>query len=697
MAHIRSHINSKHLLLSGFLFSSIILSAISIDSLKIVFEKAKNISDKINAGTEIIRSYQGNHDSVVFYTEKILKTWHDQKNEFALAQTYCVLTRVFCEEGRFEKAKEYGQRSIDIGTKSNNDSIIAKAYINIGFTHYTEGDFEKATENYFTSLKYSEKSKHEKLAAAAFNYLGLTFSTKPNHDYKKALEYLFKALDIDRKTNNTKDLGYVLLRIGGIYSWQNDFDKALKYFDQSARLADSAHITDLQKWNLEFAADIYSKKKDYKTALPLYFKSLRLSLIINEIPGIVGSYINISDVYKKTGDYQNAHLYIDSAYFVCLKFKTHSVFSRIYWCKSGIFEKQGDLKNAFDYFKKGVRAKDSVFSEKNSNNINELETKYETEKKEKQLLEKSGELKLQKAESEKQQAQRNAFIVGFGIVFILLAFIFRGYRQKQKANEIIHSQKRLVEGKNKDITDSINYAKKIQEAILPAKALKYRIFPSAFVLYQPRDIVSGDFYWFGEQNGKRLIAAVDCTGHGVPGAFMSMIGNAFLNEIVNEKGITKPSEILDQLNELVITSLKQNESENKDGMDISILSFDMKNKTVEFAGANNPCWHIRGQKISETKGDKKPIGSFGKNDVLFTNHQFELQSGDSFYIFTDGYADQFGGKNGKKFMYRQLQETFLSIQNEAMLKQEELLLTKFKEWKGNLEQVDDVLVIGVRV
>jgi serine phosphatase RsbU (regulator of sigma subunit) len=270
--------------------------------------------------------------------------------------------------------------------------------------------------------------------------------------------------------------------------------------------------------------------------------------------------------------------------------------------------------------------------------------------------------------------------------------------------EVVH-QKKIIEEKNKDITDSINYAKLIQEAILPSKEIKYRIFPKSFILFQPRDIVSGDFYWFSEKNGKRIIAAADCTGHGVPGAFMSMIGNSFLNEIVNEKGIIQPSEILNLLRANIIKSLNQSNAENvsgairqvQDGMDIALCMFDENNNTVEFSGANNPVWIIRNGELKEYKGDKQPIGLYSGEAKPFTNNTIKLEKGDSVYIFTDGFADQFGGKAGKKFKYKQLMELLISIQEKEMIEQENILARTINEWKGDIEQVDDILVIGIKI
>ncbi len=259
-------------------------------------------------------------------------------------------------------------------------------------------------------------------------------------------------------------------------------------------------------------------------------------------------------------------------------------------------------------------------------------------------------------------------------------------------------QKEVIEVKNKEITESLVYAKRIQSAILPDIKLIYKTLDQSFILYLPKDIVSGDFYGFAQKNGKVIIAAADCTGHGVAGAFMSMIGSALLNQIINEKGITTPSKILDELNDGIIQSLKQKESDSNDGMDISVCAFDLGNNVLEFAGANRPLWLIRNGLIDVYKPDKFPIGGLQvERKQKFSEHKILLQKNDSVYLFSDGFADQFGGERGKKLMTKKFKDTLLAIQNLSMREQENYLKQLFETWKGNNEQVDDVLVIGIRV
>ena len=301
------------------------------------------------------------------------------------------------------------------------------------------------------------------------------------------------------------------------------------------------------------------------------------------------------------------------------------------------------------------------------------------------------------------------YILSFiGFVYAAITVSTRGLQIiiKEKTANIVR-QKEEIEEKSKDITDSINYAQKIQEAILPSSQEITKHLPHHFVLYKPKDIVSGDFYWFSSRNGRTLITAADCTGHGVPGAFMSMIGNSLLNEIVNEKGETKPSEILQKLKMGVIKSLSQTgeAGTQKDGMDIALCSFDLDKYQVEFSGAFNPLLRIRNEELLETRSDRMPIGIYSDDGGQeFTNHTFEMKKGDVYYIFTDGFVDQFGGPKGKKFMGKRFKSLLMEIHKKPMREQMDILDTTIEDWKAHqmsngtaYEQIDDILVIGVRV
>ena len=267
----------------------------------------------------------------------------------------------------------------------------------------------------------------------------------------------------------------------------------------------------------------------------------------------------------------------------------------------------------------------------------------------------------------------------------------------ERTAEVTH-QKELVELKNREITDNINYALRIQSAILPDINLIYKTLEESFILYMPKDIVSGDFYAFAERARRVILVAGDCTGHGVTGAFMSMIGSSLLNQIINERGVSSPGEILTQLNAAVIATLKQQENHSNDGMDISICAFDLPNRTVAFAGANRPLWLVRGNQLLTVKPDKYPIGGLQMDlDRKFTETIVQLQPQDTVYIFTDGFADQFGGEKGRKMMTAKFKEVLTAAQQIPLRKQETYLRQFFENWKGEHEQVDDVLVIGVRL
>jgi len=281
----------------------------------------------------------------------------------------------------------------------------------------------------------------------------------------------------------------------------------------------------------------------------------------------------------------------------------------------------------------------------------------------------------------------------------LLAFLIlfsRTYSYLQLQQSRIESKNKEVEAQKEEIIASINYAKRIQEAILPSNELIKEYLPNSFVLFKPKDIVAGDFYWMDSKDEKTYFSAVDCTGHGVPGAMVSVVGYNGLNRAVKEFNLRHPAEILDSLNLSVEETFEKGRSDIKDGMDLAFCCLDNKARTLEYAGANNPLYYIRNGELEEIKPDSQPVGKHERRKP-FTNHVLNLKEGDCIYIFSDGFADQFGGENGKKFKYKQFRELLLSNHGKPMEEQKQLLDESIENWRGELEQVDDICVIGVRV
>ena len=253
---------------------------------------------------------------------------------------------------------------------------------------------------------------------------------------------------------------------------------------------------------------------------------------------------------------------------------------------------------------------------------------------------------------------------------------------------------------NRDLVDSIVYAKQIQEAVLPEQSIMQKYFPNSFLIYEPKNIVSGDFYWFAEQDDKLIVAVVDCTGHGVPGAFMSVMANNFLNSIVYAKGISEPAEILNELNINIRKSLKQDKegSTSRDGMDIAICSIDKKSGKIMFSGANRPLFYLKDNTLGIIRGDKYSIGGLQEmNTKNFTTHELYMNDVDDIYLFTDGYMDQFGGTKEKKFLCKRFRQILSLICNRSMHEQKKILLDTFVKWKGKMEQTDDICILGIRL
>ncbi|MFI5204006.1 MAG: PP2C family protein-serine/threonine phosphatase, partial [Flavobacteriales bacterium] len=304
------------------------------------------------------------------------------------------------------------------------------------------------------------------------------------------------------------------------------------------------------------------------------------------------------------------------------------------------------------------------------------------------------------AQIDKEKTERYALYGGLGLIVVFSIFMVNRFRVTNRQKKIIEEQKLVVEEKQVEVMDSIKYAKRIQDALLKEENHISDHLPEHFVLFKPKDIVSGDFHWMLEKEDFIYLAAADCTGHGVPGAFLTMLGTSYLNEITAHMDKPLPADILNLLRDKFIRELSQHgkEGETKDGMDISLLRLNLKTNQLDWAGANNPLWIIRKEaaEVEEIKADKQPIG-YHTNPRPFVSHAVQLKKGDSVYVLSDGYQDQFGGDKGKKFKASNLKSLIFEMRNATMSEQRDRLNQAFENWRSGFEQVDDVCVIGIRI
>lgn len=607
------------------------------------------------------------------------------------------------------------KKTIDVAKQAKKPGLEANAWTGLGRTYYMQDEYPSALDCFLKALDLYELVNDTKEVASALGNVGLVYSRQKN--LPKALEYQLKCLEVEKKNGNLAGVAGTLDHIGTVYKKMHDYGKAIEFYTAALKISDSLRHEQNMGVTLHNLASVYEEQEDYVKALDFYNRSLAIKTKMNNQQGIMATLHNIGVVYSETNRILEALNTLNRSLALANELKSRDYKKYNYYSLSKLYEKAGNLRVALDYRDKYEAIKDSIFNEETTRQVAELQARYETDKKEKEIKLLNQEKQIQEAELIKRNAevtkknmQRNFLLTGIGLMLVLSTITFRAYTQKKKANgelslknaEIIQ-QKQTIEEKNRDITDSINYAKRIQSAILPPHDEIARAVKEFFVLYRPKDIVSGDFYFFAETGDKLIFAVADCTGHGVPGAFMSLIGNDILNQLILEKGITTPAELLARLHDGVRTALKQSETNaasNNDGMDIAICSLDRQTNEVQFSGALRNLFVLRKgkQEVFEFKADKQSVGG-ARSDIRkeFTNHVIPMNSGDSFYMFSDGYADQFGGDSGKKFLSSRFKESLRQVRFLKMKEQEKYLSDTFDKWKGENEQVDDVCVFGVRV
>ncbi|HLC83178.1 MAG TPA: tetratricopeptide repeat protein, partial [Bacteroidia bacterium] len=607
--------------------------------------------------------------------------------------------------GNNDKGIFFYSLSSQITKLLKDDDGLASSCNGLGIIYSREGNYSKAIEEYLSSLSSYERMNDKDGISIAYNNIGLNYERQAQPE--KALDYYQKSLK--RKLEIGKPLGIAQakINIGNIYISLKKYDSSLKFFNEALEIQKELNNSTLEATIINSIGIIYQEQQKYDAAVGYFMKALVIRNKIGDKYGANDIRNNLAIINNIQGKYPKAIEYALESYDAAVEMQNLELVKQSPQTLSSSYEKSGNSNDALKYYKIYNAYKDSVYNKENTEKSIQAELKYEFSKKaEKENLAREKQELEQKEAVKRQTIIRNFLILGFVLLLIVAFLIYRNLKQKQKANNQlqfaysqIEEKSNLLEEKNKEVFDSIKYAKRLQEAILPNNDFIKKLFPESFVFYKPKDIVSGDFYWFEHWGNKKMFAAVDCTGHGVPGAFMSIVGYNLLNQAINEHGLTKPNLILNELNKGITKTLKQTfeDSAVKDGMDISLCSYDEKTNVLEYSGAFNSLWLLRDNAIVEIKADKQPVGLFlGEELKSFTNQEIPVKKGDIFYVFTDGYADQFGGPKGKKFKYKQLQNILLANASKTMDEQKNILENSITSWQGNLEQIDDILIIGVR-
>ena len=584
--------------------------------------------------------------------------------------------------------------------KVKSIKFMAAACNSQGISFHIQGDYYNAINYYNKGLKIAENGGDKKLEANALNNIGIIYKEKA--DYEKALYYFKKSFRIKKKIKDERGISNSLGNIGGIYASKGEDGPALDYYNRGLRIQERLGNKQIISGFLNNIGSLFANQGKYDKALDYFERALALKIETNDKRGQSSTLNKIGNLKYKIGEFSQSLFYNTRAYNLAVEVGVMSEKSEAAKSLYIFYKNSKNYVKALEMYEVFTVARDSLNSKSDEQEIIRQEYKYEYEKQ--KTIDDAKNEKL--IEIEKQEkAKQKILTVATGIVLFLavlfLIFVFNRLRLTKKQKLVIEEQKKEVENahqeleeKNQEIMDSIIYAKRIQSAILPPDKVVKEYFKDSFILYKPKDIVAGDFYWMEHKEGKVLFAAADCTGHGVPGAMVSVVCNNALNRSVREHGLTDPGEILNKAREIVIQEFEKSHEEVKDGMDIALCA--LEGKLLKYAGANNPLWVIREGEIIEIKANKQPIGKFD-NPLPYTTHSIELQEGDTVYLFSDGYVDQFGGEKGKKFKAKSFRELLLKNQDKTMEEQKSIYDETFKTWKGNLEQIDDVCIVGVRI
>ncbi len=740
---------SKQLCLQGYNDSALVFSSAA----KLLGEKLNFKKGVAQACTNTGTAYQdlGDDKSALKHYNDALKLWEELGDKTGIGNMYFRLALIYAGEGNFEEALKNHLAALRLRKESGDKKAVGNSYNNLGLLYHGQGIYPEALKNHLSALKTREEIDDKKGIAGSYNNIGNVYADQGN--YSNALKNYTAALTIYESMGNKPSTASSFINIGSIYYDKGNFDEALKNYLAALNIQEELNDQEGLTYSYTGIGLVYTDKGNYEEALKNHLAALKIREELDDKFGMANSYVNLCVTYKALKNYREAEAYGLKALTLSKELGFLDGIKSSNQSLSEVYALTGRPQQALDAYKAYIIVKDSLLNEANTQKTVQSQMLYEFDKKEsaaKLLQEKKDAVTA--SEKRKQQIVTIAVSIVLILVLGLAAAIWRSLRINQKKNKIIEQQKQLVEHqkhiveeKHKEITDSINYAERIQRSFLATKELLDQNLQEYFVFFKPKDIVSGDFYWAAEVSGSGFkvpgyenreqetrnrklfyLATADSTGHGVPGAIMSLLNITSLEKAIEHN--SNPAEILNHTRNTIIERLKKDGSADggKDGMDCSLMLFDFANQKLQVAAANNPVWIVRstvtssagegGVSRSDTKGsqyeqsstqtdmqlieikpDKMSVGKSDKQHESFTLHTIDLQKGDMVYALTDGFPDQFGGPKGKKFMSRNLKELLIANSHLPLNEQKELLDKTLMEWVGNLEQVDDVTIVGIRI
>jgi len=705
--------------------------SVYVDSLLQVIQSDAEDTTKVNSYILLANEYYSyDTDTTLYYSSQALSLAKKIGFKEGAAAAYNWSGYILELQGNLDSAVYNYNVALNIFLEVDDKMGVGESYINLGLAAYNLRHVEEALDYNFKCLKLREDIGDQRGVAEVLNNLAIIYYD--NGDIEEAIERFEECLIIQREIGDDFGMAYTLNNLGAIYFDQGEPQRGLDSCLISAELR--KQVGDL--WGLSYSYNnlgmMYEEGGDIEKGLEFYQKSYEINKELGDIAGACMMSFQIGDTYYNIGNINKSKEYADKSMDNAMSIGYPAHIKDAALLKKKVAIKMGDFKEAYYMLELFSEMKDSLINEANQKSIIEQKEKYKYEKLAAADSIKVAEAKkvtdaqilAQDTQISKDKLRSKFLFGGLALLILFGGFMYNRFKKTQKQKKIIESQKdeveiqkleaesqrELVEEKNKEIMDSINYAKRIQSAILPPAKIVKEYLQQSFILYKPKDVVAGDFYWMEASLNSVtkqkivLFAAADCTGHGVPGAMVSVVCNNGLNRSVREHGLTEPGEILDKTREIIIQEFEKSEEDVKDGMDIALCSLETKNSeskttaVLKYAGAHNPLWIIRdgSEIVEEIKANKQPIGKFDKL-TPYTTHTIDLFQGDSIYIFSDGYVDQFGGERGKKFKARAFRELLLSIQNKQMEEQRLIIDAAFEDWRGDLEQIDDVCVIGVKV